>query len=328
MPTGSCPRIDYEVHRSVKSPCGYAKLENGKLAYYETSRLYRENDHVDNGRGDISWNTQIDQVWEKSFDTTDTSCDTTQIVNTNIGTELYCTIPRVAIPNGLPPTSTSSVTVGEAGDPTITETYISQWDLGDHVYTKTRIDELGQLIPNTAQRMLTDLNAWAAVATPTLTANNSSSINTTLARARFTIFDDVNTLADGIYYLRTKYRLSVPPDIESGYYKVTWDVLREITKTAVGGAETVEKKWHQRDQTWEWVAAVDGLHDPNDPETGVSPWMNLEPVLADTNIPSGYAEVKYEYRIVNVRFEHFRSTKLGSKPDVCGEAVGDDEITP
>ena len=72
------------------------------------------------------------------------------------------------------------------------------------------------------------------------------------------------------------------------------------------------RSFYLEDQTWEFT----GPGDPGDPESWKSPWIEIPP-----------PDVGGTRRIVNIRFQCIRSTKLGTlPPDVFGEAISDEEL--
>lgn len=103
---------------------------------------------------------------------------------------------------------------------------------------------------------------------------------------------------------KARYRWEVPANYPFKYLKVTWDILEEPDGWD-DPSPTVNRSFYAEDLTWEWV-------DGDDEE---SPWQEIP-----------FPEVAGERRIVNVRYEVYRSAKLGSLPIAVGEAVGDDEL--
>ena len=110
------------------------------------------------------------------------------------------------------------------------------------------------------------------------------------------------------------------------YFKITWDVLTEPD----GWDDTIDdpdyeppvpndppepvpqipdpnapEKSYIEDLTWEWT----GPGDPNDDESWESPWFEID--------PPGDPGIR---RIVNVRYECYRSTRFGNKPQITGDA--------
>lgn len=98
---------------------------------------------------------------------------------------------------------------------------------------------------------------------------------------------------------KCRFRWNIPEEWEGSYFKITWDV---VFFPAAGGTPTAVSA----DATWVWS----GPGDPEDPDSWKSGWYPI-------NVPTSPGES----RIVNIRFECYRSTKLGLKPQVTGEAV-------
>lgn len=103
---------------------------------------------------------------------------------------------------------------------------------------------------------------------------------------------------------KSAFRWIIPDTFEGSYFKITWDILTEpdgwdaetptvFRSLAAGG-------------TWEWTG-------PGDPEDAAS-WKSGWYVITPPTTPG-------TKRVVNIRFECYRSTKFGSKPQVTGEAV-------
>jgi hypothetical protein len=97
--------------------------------------------------------------------------------------------------------------------------------------------------------------------------------------------------------------LDVP--FTGSYFKITWDILEEPDGWD-DPSPTVFRSFHLSDQTWEWT----GPGDPEDDDSWKSPWFEIDP-----------PEVPGTRRVVNIRFECYRSPKYGNKPQVTGEAV-------
>ena len=93
-------------------------------------------------------------------------------------------------------------------------------------------------------------------------------------------------------------RWVVPDTWEGSYFKITWDVV-----FFPEGGDPVAVS---TDNTWEWA----GPGDPEDPDSWKSGWYEIPaPVQLGEN------------RIVNIRFLCYKSTMLGVKPQITGEAV-------
>lgn len=95
---------------------------------------------------------------------------------------------------------------------------------------------------------------------------------------------------------RFKWRIVPYP---GKYLKVTWDVVFE----PLVGTPT----WALQDQTWEWTGPG-VMVSPNDP-SWFSPWIEM-PFPAEPGT----------MRIVNVRYQWYRSSDLGFKPHTIGQS--------
>lgn len=95
-----------------------------------------------------------------------------------------------------------------------------------------------------------------------------------------------------------RFRWVIPEFFEGKYFKITWDVVEE---PADGNPS-----FFAQDQTWEWS----GPGDPDNPDSWVSGWHD---------IPA--PPVPGLRRVVNIRYECYRSARLGTKPQVTGDAV-------
>lgn len=102
-----------------------------------------------------------------------------------------------------------------------------------------------------------------------------------------------------------RFRWVIPDTWPGSYFKITWDILEEPDGWD-DETPTVFRSFHLTDQTWTWV----GPGDPEDADSWKSDWYVIEP-----------PEVAGTRRVVNVRFECYKSAKFGVKPQVTGEAV-------
>lgn len=96
---------------------------------------------------------------------------------------------------------------------------------------------------------------------------------------------------------KVRFKWVVPDTWEGSYFKVTWDILEEPTS----GSPFL----YLTDQTWTW----EGPGDPAVEESWKSDWYVVEPPL-----------VAGSRRVVNIRFECYKSAKMGNKPQITGEA--------
>ena len=104
---------------------------------------------------------------------------------------------------------------------------------------------------------------------------------------------------------RPDQNTGLPVTFPGSYFKVTWDILEEPDGWD-DETPTVFRSFHLTDQTWEWT----GPGDPEDADTWKSGWYVIDP-----------PEVPGTRRVVNIRFECYRSPRFGNKPQVTGEAV-------
>jgi hypothetical protein len=104
---------------------------------------------------------------------------------------------------------------------------------------------------------------------------------------------------------RSQYRWVVPDSWQGSYFKITWDVLEEPDGWNAN-PPTTARSFVSQDNTWVWM----GPGDPDDPESWKSGWHDL-------GIPAD----KGKRRIVNVRHECYKSSRLGMKPHATGDAV-------
>lgn len=121
---------------------------------------------------------------------------------------------------------------------------------------------------------------------------------------------------EAIVLEKARFRWVVPQDwspdmAQPGtYFKITWDIIEEPDGWDAP-SPTVFRSFVATDQTWEWT----GPGDPEDPDTWKSGWYEIEP----PSIPG-------ERRVVNIRFECYRNSPYGVKPQVTGEAVTIEEL--
>jgi hypothetical protein len=95
-----------------------------------------------------------------------------------------------------------------------------------------------------------------------------------------------------------RFRWAIPNTHSGSFFKITWDVA---FFPATGDPSAVST-----DNTWEWT----GPGDPEEEASWKSDWYEI-PIPTEPG----------ENRVVNVRYECYRSTKFGMKPQVTGEAV-------
>lgn len=101
-----------------------------------------------------------------------------------------------------------------------------------------------------------------------------------------------------------RIRWIIPDTFEGSYFKITWDVLTEPT-------DPLAQKSYIEDLTWEWT----GPGDPDDVDSWKSGWYEIA--------PPGEPGTR---TVVNIRYECYRSTKFGNKPQTTGtgEDTSDD----
>lgn len=108
-----------------------------------------------------------------------------------------------------------------------------------------------------------------------------------------------------IRWIKTGYQWSVPDEWQGSYFKVTWDVLEEPDGWD-DPSPTVFRSFVAEGLTWVWT----GPGDTEDPDSWKSGVYTIEP----PTVPG-------TRRVVNVRFECYKSAKFGVRPQVTGEAV-------
>jgi len=96
-----------------------------------------------------------------------------------------------------------------------------------------------------------------------------------------------------------RFRWVIPDTWPGSYFKITWDIVTYPT-------DPEAEPSYVQDLTWTWP----GPGDPEDEDSWKSEWYEIEP-------PGEPGERK----IVNIRFECYKSAKFGVKPQVTGEAV-------
>ena len=102
-----------------------------------------------------------------------------------------------------------------------------------------------------------------------------------------------------------RFRWVIPDTFAGKHFKITWDVVEEPDGWD-DADPTVSRSFFARDQTWEWT----GPGNSSDPDSWKSDWYEIP-------APS----VPGSRRVVNLRYECYRSTKFGTKPQVDGDAV-------
>jgi hypothetical protein len=117
----------------------------------------------------------------------------------------------------------------------------------------------------------------------------------------------INTKFGGFYYTAdfalTRLRLKIPDGHLGTYFKITWDILNEPTGFDAS-PPTATRSYFSEDQTYEWTGSAGGGVDR------YSDWYE---------IPT--PDFNGQRRVVNVRYECYRLTNYGNKPQVTGEQV-------
>jgi hypothetical protein len=116
-----------------------------------------------------------------------------------------------------------------------------------------------------------------------------------------------NTLEIIVYH---RFRWTIPDDFAGSYFKITWDVIEE-PEGWDDDDPTVFRTFAAEDVTWEW----EGPGDPEDPDSWKSEWYEIDPP------PAPIFGKGFTRKIVNIRYECYRSTRFGSKPQIIGDAV-------
>lgn len=201
------------------------------------------------------------------------------------------------------PSYTTSYDVSYTGTPpgvhTKTEVYKIFNSSGDLLYINTDVSaysdgyvDLKGELKDEALTVL-DVTAWSSGGS--LQSSCAYSSLTTLPRVSATL---------------RRFRWSIPDSFTGVYFKVTWDVLDQPTGWDAP-SPTVFRSFFAQDLTWEWT----GPGDPMNPDSWKSGFYEID--LPD------FDGVR---KIVNIRYEFFRSTKFGVKPLTIGEAVSPDEL--
>lgn len=102
----------------------------------------------------------------------------------------------------------------------------------------------------------------------------------------------------------TRFRWKIPDIHKGSYFKITWDILNEPFRWNDAKKPTGPRTYLLEDQTYEWSGNAGGGTDR------YSGWY----VIPTPNFNG-------QRRVVNVRFECYRSENYGNKPQVTGEAV-------
>lgn len=105
---------------------------------------------------------------------------------------------------------------------------------------------------------------------------------------------------------KTRFRWVVPESWAGSYFKISWNILTEPDGWDDEEAETPPERTLSEDQTWVWS----GPGNPEDEDSWKSGWYDIPP-----------PDVPGQRRVVNLRFECYKSTGFGVKPQVTGEAV-------
>ena len=109
--------------------------------------------------------------------------------------------------------------------------------------------------------------------------------------------EDAKTANIDLDLQTARYRWRIPATWPGSYFKITWQALT----VPDAGAPTLGE-----DQTWTWA----GPGDPEDAEheSWFSPWYELAP-----------PDVPGTRRVVNIRYECYRSARTGTCPQITGE---------
>lgn len=105
---------------------------------------------------------------------------------------------------------------------------------------------------------------------------------------------------------KSRFRWVIPDTWAGSYFKITWDEVFFPVGYDPLDPESPQPYGSKINETWEWP----GPGVPGDEDTWKSGWYVIDP----PNSPG-------QIRIVNIRYECYRSTKFGTKPQVTGEAV-------
>lgn len=105
--------------------------------------------------------------------------------------------------------------------------------------------------------------------------------------------------------VKSKFKWEIPDTFTGSYFKITWDVVTFPTTYDPEDAESPQPIVQSTDNTWVWA----GPGDPEDPDSWKSDSFELP-------VP----EANGQTRVVNVRYECYKSTRLGTRPQVLGES--------
>jgi hypothetical protein len=104
-----------------------------------------------------------------------------------------------------------------------------------------------------------------------------------------------------------RYRWKIPTDFKGIYFKITWDEVFFPAEHDPENPDSPQPSSINRDLTVTW----EGPGDMDDPQTWeAGDWRAMDP-----------PEQPGESRVVNIRFECYRSPNFGNKPQVTGEAI-------
>lgn len=116
----------------------------------------------------------------------------------------------------------------------------------------------------------------------------------------------LNLLSQRLAVTFVRYRWSIPDSFEGKWFKITWDEVFFPEDYEEGNPDSPQPSAVNQDMTVEWER-------PSDPETAdfwiAGDWHVMNP-----------PDQPGEKRVVNIRFQCYRSPDFGNKPQVTGES--------
>jgi len=207
---------------------------------------------------------------------------------TTISGAAYAPSPNLT--NWSSPVASGSQTVTDPYDPDNPDDAFTSTDSGSITYTFVTIADLS----TEANLRFADITAW----TP------NSSCYSSVSASYYMCGDPeapVLSAPQTTSSYQFRFRWKIPDEHLGTYFKITWDILNEPTGW---NTTTLLRSYYLEDQTYEWTGGAGGGMDR------FSDWYEIP-------VPDFVGQ----RRVVNVRYECYRTTDYGNKPQVTGEAV-------